>query len=190
MKLVLASASPRRFEILKTLVKDFEIIPADIDETIEIQQGENYQPRLCMALAQKKAQAVFENHGGNVLGADTLVFLGEEILGKPTSKKHGLDILSKLSGNTHKVITGVAFITDTRSIIDYEQTYVTFPKLTLEEITDYVEQFSPYDKAGAYGIQEIKDIWDVKLKGSYTNVLGLPKNLVKQMLNMTEEYSV
>lgn len=189
MKLILASASPRRLEILKTIIKDFEVIPADVDENLSIPQGEDYEKRLCMSLAQKKAQSVFEKHGNCVLGADTLVFLDNQIIGKPISNNQAIEILKSLSGKTHKVITGVALITREKTIIEYEQTNVIFPVLSSIEITDYIEQYKPYDKAGAYGIQEIKNIWNVKIEGSYTNVMGLPKNTVKQMLNLGEEYS-
>lgn len=190
MKLILASASPRRYEILKTIIKDFEVIPADVDENVEITQGYNYNQRLCMALAQKKAQAVFEKCGYYVLGADTLVFSDNQIMGKPKSKSQAIEILKNLSGKTHKVITGVALVTKDKIINDYDQTNVTFPVLNEKEIIDYIDQFRPYDKAGAYGIQEIINIWDVKLNGSYTNVMGLPKDLVKQMLILGEVYSV
>ena len=190
MKLILASASPRRLEILKTIIKDFEVIPADVDENLSIPQGEDYEKRLCMSLAQKKAQSVFEKHGSYVLGADTLVFLDNQIIGKPKSKTQAINILKSLSGKTHKVITGVALVTKDGTIIDCEQTEVIFPIISEKEIIDYIEKYKPYDKAGAYGIQEIKDIWVVKLKGSYTNVMGLPENTIKQMLSLGEGYSV
>ncbi|HEY8389803.1 MAG TPA: Maf family protein [Clostridia bacterium] len=190
MKLILASASPRRQEILKTITKDFEVIPADVDEHLDIPKGKDYEQRLCMSLAQKKAQAVFDKYGNCVLGADTLVFLDNQSLGKPKSKTQAFEILKSLSGKTHKVITGVALISKVFFLTDFEQTDVTFPNLSDQEIVDYIEKYQPFDKAGAYGIQEIKDIWDIKFQGSYTNVMGLPKDLVKQMLKTAEGYSV
>lgn len=185
MKLILASASPRRVEILKSIIDNFEVIPADIDEEPKINQDVNKED-LCVSLALKKAQAVFEKFGNIALGADTLVFLDKKILGKPRSKEQAFKTLKQLSGKTHAVITGVALVSAQRTITDYDQSFVTFPNLDERDILDYIEKYKPYDKAGAYGIQEIKDIWDIKYTGSYTNILGLPAEKVKQMLSFLE----
>ncbi|NLC16423.1 MAG: septum formation protein Maf [Clostridiales bacterium] len=185
MKLILASASPRRVEILKSIIANFEVIPADIDEEPKINQDVNKED-LCVSLALKKAQAVFEKFGNIALGADTLVFLDKKILGKPRSKEQAFKTLKQLSGKTHAVITGVALVSAQRTITDYDQSFVTFPNLDERDILDYIEKYKPYDKAGAYGIQEIKDIWDIKYTGSYTNILGLPAEKVKQMLSFLE----
>ncbi len=185
MKLILASASPRRVEILKSIIANFEVIPADIDEEPIINQDVNKED-LCVSLALKKAQAVFEKFGNIALGADTLVFLDKKILGKPRSKEQAFKTLKQLSGKTHAVITGVALVSAQRTITDYDQSFVTFPNLDERDILDYIEKYKPYDKAGAYGIQEIKDIWDIKYTGSYTNILGLPAEKVKQMLSFLE----
>ncbi|HHW90424.1 MAG TPA: septum formation protein Maf [Clostridiales bacterium] len=185
MKLILASASPRRVEILKSIIDNFEVIPADIDEEPKINKDIN-PIDFCVSLALKKARAVFDKFGNIALGADTLVFLGQEILGKPQTKEQAFKTLKRLSGKTHLVITGVALVSELKTITDYDQSYVTFPDLDERDILDYIEKYKPYDKAGSYGIQEIKDIWDIKYAGSYTNILGLPAKKVKQMLNLLE----
>jgi septum formation protein len=188
MKLILASASPRRLELLKTITNDFEVIPAGIDEHPDIDQTEpNYPVKLCETLALQKAQSVYEKYGNVVLGADTLVFLGQSILGKPEDRQQAFDTLKLLSGKTHMVITGIALVSSQKTITDYDQSFVTFPALSDREIWDYIDNYKPFDKAGAYGIQEIKDIWDVKYEGSYTNILGLPVDKVKTILKMAED---
>lgn len=188
MKLILASASPRRFEILKNIVSDFEVLPSDVEEQEPNinKDDDNYAINLCMALALKKAQSVFEKYGNVVLGADTLVFLNQTILGKPQSEKQAFNTLKQLSGKTHTVITGIALVSDQKTITDYDQSFVTFPNLSDQQIIDYIQNYRPYDKAGAYGLQEIINIWDVKYTGSYTNILGLPEDKVNQMLSLME----
>ncbi|HEY8423428.1 MAG TPA: Maf family protein [Clostridia bacterium] len=188
MKLILASASPRRLELLKTIISGFEVIPADIDEHPEVNKDDpDYPVKLCVSLALKKAESVFEKHGNAVLGADTLVFLGKSILGKPKDRQDAYKTLKDLSGKTHTVITGVALVTEKKIITDYDQSFVTFPELSDREIWDYIDNYKPFDKAGAYGIQEIKDLWDVEFTGSYSNIMGLPLDKVREMLSSAED---
>lgn len=188
MKLILASASPRRLELLKKIVSGFEVIPADIDEHPDIDKNDpDYPKKLCMTIALNKAESVFEKYGNVVLGADTLVFLGGIILGKPQDRNQAFETLRLLSGKTHTVITGVALVSEKKTITDYEQSFVTFPNLTDRQIWDYIDNYKPFDKAGAYGLQEIKDLWNVQYEGSYSNILGLPIEKVNQMLKTAED---
>jgi septum formation protein len=188
MKLILASASPRRLELLKKITSDFEVIPAGIDEHPVIDKNDpDYPVKLCETLALQKAQSVFNEYGNVVLGADTLVFLGQSILGKSEDRQQAFDTLRQLSGKTHAVITGIALVSPQKIITDYDRSFVTFPDLSDQDIWDYIDNYKPFDKAGAYGIQEIKDIWNVEYKGSYTNILGLPVDKVKTILKTAED---
>lgn len=191
MGLILASASPRRAELLKDIVKDFQIIPSDIDEKHNaISNGLISDSELCMNLAHKKALNVFERYGQQVLGADTLVFSEGKIIGKPRSRNDAFEILHLLSRLTHKVITGLALIDQYGEIMDFDISYVSFGNISDNQIWDYIDKYQPFDKAGAYGLQEIINIWDVKYDGSYSNVLGLPIEKVKNMLKLRRENSV
>ena len=127
-------------------------------------------------------------HEYTIIAADTIVVLGAEIIGKPISNENAFEILSKLSGNEHKVITGVCMLTETKKIIFSETTYVQFNKLTEPQIVYYVEKFKPYDKAGAYAIQEwIGAVGINSIRGDFYNVMGLPINrIVKEISGMNE----
>jgi len=177
--LILASKSPRRIELLSGITKDFLVIPADIDESFD----KNLPPRQIAAdLAFRKALCVFNRRGGTVLGADTIVVCGGEILNKPSDFEDAKRMLKKLSGNIHSVFTGVCLITDTKIVKECCETKVEFYKLSDRKIIKYITKFQPYDKAGAYGIQDgfrlVKGI-----TGSESNVIGLPLELVKSILS-------
>ena len=171
--IILASKSPRRQELLKGLDIDFEVHVIDgIDEsfphTLEAEQVPVY-------ISQKKADAYDIKPGDMLLTADTVVVLDNEILGKPKNEEQAVEMLHKLSGRTHTVTTGVTMKTCDKQKSFPVTTKVTFRDLTDEEINYYVTKYRPFDKAGAYGVQEwIGYIAVTRLEGSYFNVMGLP----------------
>ena len=186
MALVLASASPRRRELLKNAGIPFIVQPSEIPEL----PREGEAPQACAErLAREKALDVFRQRPQDfVLGADTIVIVGGQILGKPRDVVDAARILRLLSGRTHQVITGVCLIgpdrkgrsslRDTRS----ETTLVTMSELSDEDIQSYVAAGEPLDKAGAYAIQGIASRWISRIEGDYFNVMGLPVSLVYRML--------
>ena len=180
--LVLASASPRRQELLRNAGIPFTVQPADINETPLA--GES--PRDCAErLAREKALAVWQSRSQDyVLGADTIVVVDGAILGKPRDRDDALRMLRLLSGRTHVVITGVCLVGPVSSNIQIaaEITFVTMCEVTDDEIRDYVATGEPMDKAGAYAIQGIASRWIPRIEGDYSNVVGLPVALVYAML--------
>ncbi len=183
MRWILASASPRRKQLLGELIEQFEIIPSNADESA---QGRTPR-RTVELLAERKAVEVAsrkENEGAIVLGADTVVAIDGEILGKPKDEADAARMLSTLSGRWHEVYTGVCLAVcergETRVVTRSDETKVRFKKLTREWIDEYVRSGSPMDKAGAYGIQDGGLVEEIA--GSYTNVVGLPQELVKKMI--------
>ncbi|MDP4290058.1 MAG: Maf family nucleotide pyrophosphatase [Bacteroidota bacterium] len=173
--LILASASPRRISLLTELNLTFESVSLDVDEV--------YPPDLkghdvARYLARLKAEAFpdVKLTGKTILiTADTIVCLNDEILGKPDNREHAIEMLHQLSGQMHKVITGVCLRSSGKESVFSTETDVYFRKLSDEEIRYYVDQYHPFDKAGAYGIQEwIGYIGIEKIEGSYFNVMGLP----------------
>ena len=183
MKLILASGSPRRKELLKENGFFFTVIPSGFSETNLL-----LSPVLtAKSNALGKAKDVFSmlcDDNIVVLGADTIVVLDGKILGKPTDSNHAKQMLKALSGKTHQVITAYALISKAETICEYEITDVTFNKLSDGQIEEYVKTGSPLDKAGAYGIQDgfnlVKEI-----NGSYNNVVGLPIEIFKEKLERT-----
>jgi len=189
--LVLASASPRRQELLHSAGIAFTVQPADINETPL--PGES--PRDCAErLAREKAVAVFQGRAGDyVLGADTIVVVDGAILGKPRDADDAARMLRLLSGRTHTVITGVCVVNPGASgqgsgagktdlLTASETTLVTVCELSDKEIRDYVATGEPMDKAGGYAIQGIASRWIPRIEGDYSNVVGLPVALVYRML--------
>jgi septum formation protein len=190
--IVLASASPRRQELLRNAGIRFTVKPADIDETPLY--GES--PRECAErLAREKALAVFRSEPQSyVLGADTIVRVDEAMLGKPQDAEDAARMLRLLSGRTHVVITGVCLVgqgcrdqgtgdgrTQNAKTVS-ESTLVTMCEFSEDEIRDYVATGEPMDKAGAYGIQGLASRWIPRIEGDYSNVVGLPVALVYRML--------
>ncbi len=172
--LILASASPRRAEMLKNIGIDFGVVPSNVEEN-----PEGVIPPIDLALkcAQLKADAVSKRFPNSwVLGADTIVVVDGEVLGKPVNDTDAVRMLGKLSGRRHKVVSAfcVANVSERRKVLDYVETQVWFKKLTDDEIKGYVSTGEPLDKAGAYGIQGIGSFLVKEIKGSYTNVVGLP----------------
>ncbi len=171
MKLVLASKSPRRSEILKNAGIDFVVRTADADETIP----DGIKPQdAVVILAARKAMAVERNSGEIILGADTVVVLDNEILGKPKDREDAFNTIRRLSGRVHSVFTGVCAVDDRGSLTFAEETKVEFYPLTDDEINAYVDTIEPYDKAGSYGIQGLASKFIRGIEGDYFNVVGLP----------------
>lgn len=174
MDIILASQSPRRKELLCQMgLKGFKIISPDVDETVE----ENLSPdQLVEELSLRKARAVAEEADEDdlIIAADTVVALEGSVLGKPADEREAFGMLSALSGNRHRVYTGVTVLRGSRSITSHEETIVTFRDLDPEEIMNYIETGEPMDKAGAYGIQGLGALLVSGIEGDYFNVMGLP----------------
>lgn len=170
--LILASASPRRAELLTQIGAAFSVRPADVDESVaEGESPAGYVERL----ARDKARAVAAlESGAVVLGSDTTVVLDGQILGKPTSLEDAEAMLNGLSGKTHQVLTGIAVVAGDRCESAVVTTEVTFRALSLAEIHAYVASGEPMDKAGGYGIQGLGGVFVAHLNGSYSAVVGLP----------------
>jgi septum formation protein len=186
MKLILASASPRRAEILRNAGFSFEVVQANIDETRL--RGETARA-MTRRLAEAKARAVAEKLGAEpleaiVIGADTTVELHGRLLGKPGSAKEAREMLRKLSGKTHRVVTSVALfrLTDHARKTATESTQVRFARLNRDEIAAYVDTGEPLDKAGAYAVQGIGGSFIERIDGCYFNVVGLPLARLHRML--------
>ena len=180
-RIVLASASPRRKELLSMLGLRFEVMPAPVD-------NEDYPPETPVEyipeyLARKKAEACDFGDNTIVITADTVVVVGNKVLGKPNDSAEALEMLSELSGSTHRVITGVAIKTPFTVMSFSAVTEVSFARLTDNEKEWYVSTYQPFDKAGAYGIQEwIGCIGVTGITGSYYNVMGLPLHRLYTLL--------
>jgi septum formation protein len=178
--LVLASASPRRQELLRNAGIPFEVQPANIPE--DPHPGEGARD-LAERLAQEKAQAVASQRPHDwVLGADTIVVVNGQLLGKPTDAAAAARMLRLLSGRQHQVITGVCLVVKGKSSAASETTLVTMSEITDKEIAEYVATGEPMDKAGAYAIQGIASRWIPRIEGDYSNVVGLPVAMVFRML--------
>ncbi|MDO4965862.1 MAG: Maf family protein [Lachnospiraceae bacterium] len=176
-RIVLASGSPRRKELLAKLHIDFEIITSDVDENIDFVSPEE----MVENLALRKAKAVFDSLDDNdllVIGADTIVYYDGEVLGKPEDEEEARAMISMLSERTHQVYTGVALCTRIDGAISFktfhDKTDVTFYPIDRFDIDAYIKTGSPMDKAGAYGIQDDFAIHVKKIEGDYNNVVGLP----------------
>lgn len=174
MRIILASGSPRRKELLSTLIKDFEIIVSDFEETIDSSKSLEEEIK---RLAYGKAKSVFTNNqDALVIGSDTIVTIDNKVLGKPKTYEHAKEMLKELSGNKHKVITGVCIYTkdkvDTFAVVSD----VYFDELTDKEIEDYVLTKEPLDKAGAYAVQGLGSKFINRIDGDYYAIMGLPVN--------------
>ncbi len=184
MPLILASASPRRAELLHNAAIDFIVEPAHVPELpFPGEKPAAYAQRL----AHDKARAVFARHsGGAVLGADTVVVVDDHLLEKPADQHDAGRMLRLLSGRTHQVITGVCLVAPAFEQTEAEITQVVFSPLSEDEISYYVQTGEPMDKAGAYAIQGIASRWVERIEGCYFNVVGLPLPRVYRMLRSAE----
>ena len=185
MKIILASQSPRRKEILKDLGYSFLVVPSLYDEHIELANGIDQGVE---TLALEKAKSVQKNNPDAIIvAADTIVVLDGRILGKPKSKQEAIDMLIDLSGRAHEVKTGVCISSINQDITFCETTKVYFKDLEDDSILNYVDSGKCMDKAGSYGIQEC-DFVD-KIEGSYSNVVGLPEEKTKDILEFIRSES-
>jgi septum formation protein len=180
--LILASASPRRREILATVGASFQVIPSQIDEAVlPNEPADSY----VMRLARDKARDIARRFStGFVIGADTVVVLNEQILGKPADQSDARTMLRQLAGNWHEVFTGVAVIdaATSREALDICKTRVKFSSMSDEEIEWYLQSGEPFDKAGAYAIQGRGSLFIDEIEGNYLNVVGLPITLLCRLL--------
>jgi septum formation protein len=182
-KIILASRSPRRQQLLSELGLKFDVVVKDYDESYP--RGLTGE-EIARYIAYRKA-ASFENElpeNTIVIAADTIVWCNDKVLGKPVNKEDAFVILKEISGNTHEVITGVSLRSMSKEITFTESTKVTFEPFSVEEMEYYIDNYKPYDKAGAYGIQEwIGIIACSHIDGSYFNVVGLPvQRLYKELI--------
>jgi septum formation protein len=180
---ILASASPRRAELLRKLVRDFQILPGYADEF----QPEHLSPaEACMLNAYRKARVLAKKFPDSlIIGADTEVCLGRRVFGKPKDRAEAAQMLADLENKEHQVVTGVCIIhlRRHRQRTFSVATRVTFKRLGPDEIAEYLDQINPLDKAGAYAIQERGELIVAKTEGSYSNVVGLPMERLKSELN-------
>lgn len=178
-KILLASNSPRRKELLQGLELDFEVVKLpDIDESYP-SHLKNEEIAIHISANKANAYKTFLKTGQILLTADTIVCLEDRVFGKPTDREHAINMLKELSDKTHQVITGVTLCTAEKEVSFASVTHVTFAPLTEAEIIYYVDKFKPFDKAGSYGIQEYIGYIAVKsIDGSYFNVMGLPVHKV------------
>lgn len=176
--IILASASPRRKEILSDLGVKYNVHPADIDEG---KISASTPKTLVKKLAVSKAECVLADYKDSiVIGADTIVVYRGKVYGKPHDRQNAFDMISTLNGRWHTVYTGVCVVSNERKIAFKVRSRVKFNKLTEEQIYAYIDECEPYDKAGAYGIQDARIV--EKYKGSYTNIVGFPKEKLAKVL--------
>lgn len=174
--IILASKSPRRRELIKKLTNEFTVIPSDVDESLLVTTPHD----LPGELSKLKAYSIFSRYPNDtVLSCDTVVILNNELMGKPHSEKEAKEMLKKLSGKKHVVISGYTFINKNVEITRSVKTYVYFNELSDELIDAYIKSGSPMDKAGAYGIQDKEFNLVNHIEGSFDNVMGLPTEDIK-----------
>ncbi len=183
LRIILASKSPRRREILENLGVKFEIIVEDTDESSDIVDP----AELVMTLAARKGRAVLKKLGGRldntlIIACDTLVYSDGEFLGKPRDRADAERMIKMLSGESHSVISGIYVYYNGCEARDFAETKVFFDKLTPEEIKAYLDTSEPYDKAGAYAIQGRASAFIKGIEGDYFNVVGLPVNTLCKLL--------
>lgn len=185
-KIILASSSPRRREILEKMGLEFEIVPSDYEEVLE---STHFTYEKIEELAYYKAKAVAETiqNPSLILSADTVVVIDGEILGKPQDKTDAINMLKKLSGKKHSVVTSICVIdsinnTNSKKQVLSTTSYVEFKTLSDTLINYYVEEYKPFDKAGSYGIQELPEGFIHSIEGSFENIIGLCPLAVNKIL--------
>ncbi len=174
---ILASASPRRKELLKRMGYDFRVVPSDIRE-------EKISKNSPLLKAQRKAENVYERYPDHlVVGADTVAFYENDILEKPDSEREAREMLSSLAGSEHSVVTGLSLVNRDKRVKDKAETKVRFAELSEKEIEWYVNTGEPFDKAGGYGIQGKAALFVKEIRGCYFNVVGFPLRLFYKLLD-------
>ena len=185
---ILASQSPRRIQLLRQIGWDAAVMPCNVPEEFDTRRTPIDNAK---DLALKKARCVAAQvKEGIIIGADTIVVLDGEMLGKPNNGEDAVRMLERLSGRTHTVVTGVALVEvpGDRSVVEVESTKVTFREIPEEEIREYVDGGSPLDKAGAYGIQDdYGAVFVTRIEGCYYNVVGLPLARLHAMMRVFQE---
>ena len=178
--IILASKSPRRQELLKTICEDFKIEVSDVNEDeISADTPQN----LAQNIATAKAQAVFSSNTNSVvIGCDTVVEIGGKVFGKPKNREDAVQTLKTLSGKTHSVHTGVSIISADKKVEFVSSTLVNFAALSDSEIEEYINTNEPFDKAGSYGIQGVGGKFVDSIDGCYYNVMGLPISAIYRKL--------
>lgn len=193
-KIILASASPRRREILTNLGLNFEVLVSDADES-KIDKNsipvEIYVQELALLKAMAVAQKL-KNRSAVIISADTVVYLDGEILGKPKTEADAFEMLSKLSGKSHSVFSGLCVMDakTLKSVCAREETKVFFKELTAEKIQDYIKTGEPMDKAGAYAVQGLGALFTEKVEGDFFNVIGLPVKRLAEILEEEFEFDI
>ena len=184
MHYILASASPRRQELLTKIIEDFEVVVSDFDEdSVEFKGDvEDYVKTLARGKAQSVASQA--NKDSIIIAADTIVVIDGKILGKPKNENDAYNMLKLLSNKVHRVYSGIAVINTANDVMKNESifTEVKFSELTHEDIINYINSKEPLDKAGAYGIQGLGALFVEKINGCYYNVVGLPLNLLNKIM--------
>jgi len=186
-RLILASQSPRRSELLKSMNLSFEILPSQVDEVF---RQDRSPAENALSIAEEKARWIYERNKNNfVIGADTIVVLDNKIIGKPADENHARRILNDLSGKEHEVITGVALIDPEGNL--YQEAAVSkvkFKTLSNETIDEYIKTGEPMDKAGAYAIQGQGSVLIDSHSGSWSNIVGLPTEVMNKLLSHSGYY--
>lgn len=184
----LASKSPRRRELLQQIQLEFECVDVDIPEHVQPgEPAEEYVRRIALEKAQAGYSAL-QDANARVLGADTTVVIDDQVLGKPKNREDALQILRRLSGRTHQVLTAVALIESSSANIELSASDVTFREITDQECERYWKTGEPADKAGAYAIQGLAALFVQSLRGSYSGVMGLPLYETGKLLSLDLGY--
>ena len=180
-KIILASSSPRRAEILKRTKIEFEIMPSPY---VEEHTTTAFSYEFIENLAYNKAKAIVTNKPALIIGADTVVVLDNKILGKPEGRNGAFEMLKKLSGKTHQVVTSIVVINSETGEVKKNSTtsHVTFENLTDEQINYYIDNFKPFDKAGSYGIQEMPEGYIKSYTGDLENIIGMSSKALLELL--------
>ena len=191
---ILASASPRRKELLTNMGINFSVVVSDADESVadsNVPPG-IYVQQLSLLKAVSTAEKVIKNKNALIISADTVVVNTNKILGKPKNEQEAFDMLSALSGKTHQVYTGFCVLRakDAYTVCKHVCTDVTFKKLSAEQISSYIQSGEPMDKAGAYGIQGLGAMLVEKINGDYFNVVGLPVSALADILETEFEFKL
>lgn len=184
MKVTLASASPRRRELVKKIDwVDFDILPSFAEEVTPGEGVSMTGEKIALVNAERKAREVYSRAGGTVLGADTVVEVGGRVLGKPRDRKEAEDMFRLLCGRTHTVVTGIFLLNEHKSLAEYEKSYVTFRAFDAKIVYNYIESGAPFDKAGGYGLQDgLIAPLIARTEGDRDNIIGFPLRLVEKML--------